>query len=223
MIQCPYKTCHACYSEGYEAEDIRFVYDFLANHEQSVFLDVGAHIGLYIYQLNKLLNGCASCKMIAIEPDFSVYAALRRNASPHNVLCLAAWNEFACLFLSKQGKEIGRMKENEVDSEDFFVMAMPLDVLGHSISFDPYILAAKIDVEGAEHKVLIGMKQTLLACKKGALVVELSDTHLGRYGSSVMDIVAELFACGFNTVDTDQKKLSEACHGYKRNVHFVKG
>jgi FkbM family methyltransferase len=226
MIRCKYKTCHACYSEGYEAEDIQFLYDFLHKHENSIFLDVGAHVGLYVHRLNSLLNGHTNCKMIAVEPDNSVYGALTANIAPDTALAIAAWNEQATLFLSKEGKEIGRVTVDKINDNDIAVPAMPLDILnlfGNKISFDPHILAVKIDVEGAEHKVLIGMKQILAACKSGALVVELSNEHLGRYGADVLMTTKYLESLGFIPVKTDKQKIAEACHGYKRNVHFVKG
>jgi FkbM family methyltransferase len=161
--------------------------------------------------------------MIAIEPDLSIHAALIRNVSSLRVLPFAAWNEPACLFLSKQGKEIGRISDNAIEWDDMPVPALPLDILVGRILFDPYILAAKIDVEGAEHKVLIGMKQTLASCKSGALVVELSNQHLGHYGTDTLMTAKYLESLGFIPVESDKQKIAEACHGYKRNVHFVKG
>jgi hypothetical protein len=32
-----------------------------------------------------------------------------------------------------------------------------------------------------------------------------------------------LESLGFIPVESDKQKIAEACHGYKRNVHFVKG
>lgn len=220
MIKCQYKTCNACNFDGYESEDIKFVYDFLRKRGNSVFFDIGAHVGLWIYQLVRMLeHDSVNCDMIAFEAEHDVLNALQANIGQYEALWIAAWNEPARLFLSKQGKEIGRMRTKQIDTEDIEVQGVRLDY------FNPRadVFAAKIDVEGSEHKAIIGLEETLKQCKTGALVVELSNGHLRRYGSSVADVVEDLHKCGFDAASGEAGKITEACDKYKRNVHFVKG
>lgn len=223
MIKCSHKTCHACYSKDYESVDIRFLYEFISKHEKAVFLDIGAHVGLYIYRLNEMLDKTDAyhgfCEMISVEPEFAVLDTLRSNIAPCQVIPMAAWDRCRCLYLSKQGKEIGRIVVQQVDATDDPIVGINLDMLDKRA----LVFAAKIDVEGSEHRAVIGLRKTLDNSKAGALVIELSEGHLRRYGSSVDNLVDDLKVLGYKCAEGEQQKIGESREGYKRNVHFVKG
>jgi FkbM family methyltransferase len=176
----------------------------LLDNATNVF-DVGANIGLYTFLAAARLQGCGAVH--AFEPNPEVFSWLTRNADRN---CLAhlrlaqlalsdSDEEEASFFLPKN-----RAWTNGSLIEGFTDQAEPLVI--ETMRFDRYCLKfaigkvdlVKIDVEGAELKVLAGMGE-LLHKWKPDIICEVLEGYTGPLN--------ELFA------DTPYRKFLITCDG----------
>lgn len=128
--------------------------------DNGVFLDVGAHVGLYTLNLADKAS-----RVYAIEANPKTFKVLSENiamnrTSVHSqieAVNLAAWDSFTTLGLvDANDKETGGSTRC-VDSDDGEVQAVPLDSLFRDVRID----FVKCDVEGAEFRVLQGMTEVI--------------------------------------------------------------
>ena len=158
-------TQRSIYFEGmYEKENLKIIINSIRN--DSVFVDVGAHIGYYSNIIGrKLLNG----RVICFEPSKENYSRLVKNIKLNDLqdivkafpLALSDKNEIKTLFLNQfnDGGNSLEKSTHEAFSEENI----------NCIRFDDFcevkysnIDFIKIDVEGHQMKVLNGMKNTIL-------------------------------------------------------------
>jgi FkbM family methyltransferase len=124
-----------------------------------VFLDVGAHVGLYTLAL----AGKAS-RVFAVEPNPAAAAQLRANLALNgitnvDVVETAAWDETALLDLANPQPQTGEVSGwmRTLPAEDGAIWGQRLDV-----ALDPDRLdLVKVDVEGADLHALRGMSGLL--------------------------------------------------------------
>lgn len=161
-----------------------------------VFLDVGAHVGLYTLAL----AGKAS-RVVAVEPNPAAAAQLRANLTLNgitnvDVVEVAAWDEVALLNLSNPQPQTGEISgwmrtlpadDGAVVGEDGIVWGQRLDV---ALALDRLDLV-KVDVEGADLHALRGMSG-LLGRHRPVLFVESHHIH-GYYGlGELTDLIESL-------------------------------
>lgn len=127
-----------------------------------VFLDVGAHVGLYTINLRDLAR-----KVYAIEANSRTADVLAQNIElnqlhrtiPADASILivrgAAWDSVTTMRMEDENGKATGSSTRVFESEEGIVPAFPLD--GLNISPD----LVKIDVEGAEAHVLRGLKETI--------------------------------------------------------------
>jgi FkbM family methyltransferase len=176
------------------------MWDYLASlKEDDVFVDVGAHIGLYsIYAASLLRQG----KVVAIEPNPKNYKALFKAIQLNrlkNVVALniAAWSKECRLPLYIKGSSDPHSLVSK-SSKYIIVRAMKLDDCINKLGLKKISLI-KIDVEGAEVQVIDGLCNTLRA-HRPKLVVEVTWSNiniiyrlLGEFGYSFFIIPASAF------------------------------
>jgi len=128
------------------------------------FLDIGANIGTHTIPLSHHVD-----RVLAFEPDVENYDMLGKNVAG---LCAVKNNvSLTRLALGDEFKQVdtefnyGKTKIIQGDA----VKMAPLDILGL-----PKIDFVKIDVEGMELQVLVGMRNTLLNSKPD-LLIEMQD------------------------------------------------
>lgn len=86
-------------------------------------------------------------------------------------------------------------------------------VIVNSIKLDDYcdklpqIKLIKIDIEGAEHNAIKGMKK-LISRDKPIIILELTDAYLNQFGSSSKELVHELDLLGYDFFDMNGEKLN---------------
>jgi FkbM family methyltransferase len=156
-----------------------------------VVVDVGAHIGLYTLRAARDVG--ANGKVIAVEPDPQSYRILKDNIALNYLENVTAINAalsdtsgqkkfYACTDPSLSGFELqpeGRLREVAV------VKVMSLDELLQAAGLSE-VDWMKIDVEGAELKVLQGGKRLLKDSKNLRIIIESSKNqameYLNRFG-----------------------------------------
>lgn len=134
----------------------------------SVGIDVGAHRGYFSLTFGRRYAG--NIKIIAIEPESNNFLALLKNISFNKAfwitpLPFAIWNR-KCSLSVIHGREVsfGSFTHVLKESDDGEIMGYPLDYIYEILSLSR-VDWIKIDVEGAEIKILEGAQKLLSICK----------------------------------------------------------
>jgi FkbM family methyltransferase len=158
---------------------IRHDYDFDIKRPPRTIVDAGANIGLAsIYFSNKFPGS----KIIAIEPEESNFAILKRNIAPYeNIVpvCGALWHENTKINLVDPGfGKWGFMTQAQDGVEERYgeilheVQGMTVDRIMKEQGIE-HIDILKIDIEGAEREVFRNPSSWI--GKVDALIVELHE------------------------------------------------
>ena len=177
-------------------------------HKDTVFFDVGANIGLYLYLAEKL----GVEKAYAFEPVPFLYKKLKSIFPQYEVKNLA--------FFTAKGKHTLRIPvvngENietrasltglfpQQKVVEFEVETDSIDAFCSDHSIVPTFI--KMDVEGAENGVIEGAAH-LLETAKPYLMIEIEKQHNPRYQEIIDFIKSKNYRCFY--LDTDGKSLGE--------------
>ncbi len=159
-------------------------------HEDDVFVDIGANIGLYT------LMAARRCKtVIAIEPGRPQFWHLKRNVRLNdleNVACInvACWDREVTLPLYHNVLSHGWDSLLRKYTKSYDVKAKELDTIVAQVGARSVDMM-KVDVEGVELEVLRGAKRTLPRTTK--IIVELHENVDPR---AVRDVLTQ---SGFET------------------------
>jgi FkbM family methyltransferase len=179
------------------------MWDYLASlKEDDVFVDVGAHIGLYsIYAARILKHG----KVIAIEPSPENFNFLCQNIRLNyltNVIALniAAWEEDCELPLYIADSSASHTLKPSMSSRRvYMVRARKLDNVFRELSLNK-ISFIKIDVGGAEVEVLRGLGSTLKIHRPRLVIHGVTNVSAVRYfledlKYSILILPQAMYAC----------------------------
>jgi len=128
-----------------------------------VFLDVGAHVGKYSVIASKIVG--PEGLVVAVEPHPENFRLLKRNIKLNNLKDVvaynwAAWNKTCTLRFSVGDSSAAFNVEKHYNRGSIIVQAKPLDEIISKLNYNGVNLV-KIDAEGAEYEVLLGLKETL--------------------------------------------------------------
>jgi len=153
-----------------------------------IFLDVGAHIGLYTIRLAEKFQ-----KVIALEPEPQNYALLYRNVVMYGlnnkvlVLPIAASDKNGHAVLCIKISSGAHTLENKINcKKKIRILSLKIDTLLRLLNIDR-IDVIKIDVEGHEDKVIAGMYRLLHSHPPRILVIETR-----RENSELREFLARL-------------------------------
>jgi FkbM family methyltransferase len=167
--------------------------------EGGVFVDVGAHVGLYTLNLADKAG-----VIYAVEANPKTYMVLRENINANKQvlkadirpLNFAAWDRSEYLTLvDENGKETGGSTRCIPGEYGSMAYGCPLDTILSGERFD----LVKIDVEGAEARVLKGMAHILVDFRP-RLLIEMHDMYFGE--QIRLDVLAILEALGYHWNDS---------------------
>jgi len=159
-----------------------------------LFCDIGANVGTYT-----ILAACGpKCRTISIEPVPATFNLLMQNVYANDVSHLVNAKRIGIadatgtLHFTSALKSYNHVTVNATAS----TVEVPVFTLDSQCQDDvPNLL--KVDVEGFEASVLRGAKTTLRNPKLLAVIIEIAEEHLTRYGSSVHQVHDELRSAGF--------------------------
>jgi FkbM family methyltransferase len=182
--------------------------------QNGTFFDVGANIGLY-----SILAGISAGPnghIHSFEPVSTTYNTLSQNLSLNIPSCstsshMALGNTIGDIdiyaseqsglssILNNQKNRVLRVEKVPISTLDEYCRARTIE----SIDF------LKIDVEGFEHEVFLGSKDTLQRADP-VILVELIEEHLNTAGSSTAQVVGMLSALDFSgwVIDRNRHMLS---------------
>jgi FkbM family methyltransferase len=167
---------------GFEEDEIHFFQRLLSGFAAPVVLDVGANIGLHAVTWAKAIS---SACVYAFEPSRQTAGFLRRNVALNGlggriVVIEEALSDKAgqCEFFHCEDDAYSSLKDTHrkrvVDA--YLVRVTTIDDFVSSRGLERINLI-KIDVEGLEHEVLLGARQTLSELRPYLFVEIFGGTH----------------------------------------------
>jgi FkbM family methyltransferase len=183
---------------------------------ETVFIDVGAHWGLYALEAHK--SGMFG-RIVAFEPDPISYAQLQANLLLNSAqesveaLQLAASNGDR-QFALQPGSPRNRGATRVIDPDAQHPATCRGVAVDSLFDFTDRLVALKIDVEGHEPEALVGMKR-LLARNRCILQVEIWDEPDGESERRFKILSADLAALGVRfvrAIDSDFFFVSDFPH-----------
>jgi FkbM family methyltransferase len=187
------------------------VLEFLKRHitpGMNIF-DIGANVG-YITLFCAGLTGQEG-SVVAFEPGQRAYERLVSNVQLnrlHNVIPVQKalsdndGHESYCQALNRGQDVYNSLLSVDTpwtSTESFRTTQIPVHRLDTLLAKSgwPVPHLVKMDVEGAERKVLRGMSGALRSGKIRILILEISDLYFGKFGYSIREVVEELENEGF--------------------------
>jgi FkbM family methyltransferase len=155
-------------------------------NENSIFIDVGAHIGKH-----SLLLARRAKLVVAIEPDPISFGALKRAIMINKLRKIVALNvavsdtDGQCFFYMHRSSVASSIKVSQGSFKTIFVKCMTLDSIAKTLKLGVDVI--KIDVEGAEVEVIKGAKN-LLTQHKPKLIMEVWEDNF----NNVIDLLEGL-------------------------------
>lgn len=187
-----------------------------------VFVDIGAHIGLFSLIASQKSAGRVRC--IAFEPSPREFARLALNACLNGVtritpLPVALGAKTALVRLAVMAEHLNTgmnqiVDENGDEGRTIEVMQLTLDVLRDLDARRAFI---KIDTEGYEFDVLSGGRNFLAGLASGTLVLEFTPKRAGELGYTFEEVISLLDGCGFVL-----ERRIPSPNGWQEDVVFAK-
>jgi FkbM family methyltransferase len=162
----------------------------------SWIVDVGANIGMFSDRF--VVWTGANGRVIAIEPEAANFASLvRRLAIPIAQNRLVAVQAVAAETNGQLWLEVNpdHPGDHKIGQSGIPIAAVTLDVV-LSQHGNPSVSLVKIDVQGAEFRVLSGATETLRRCRP-ALFIEVDRAAMQTQGTDVAELVDFLGALGY--------------------------
>ena len=186
---------HMYFLGGYEEAELKAVEQFLT--ADSVFIDIGANIGLYTLFAANAIN--ENGQVISFEPFTPNFNSLTKNVSLNNfsTICLekmaiGAKDGLINLYYDEKEKNLGMASsitlEKGVQEE---VKLTALDSYLETKSLAKIDLI-KIDIEGFEYAALLGMRNTLTKFRPTLLIEILKSTKSANHKSNCEQLLTSL-------------------------------
>ncbi len=189
-----YQVAYEIYKLTIEASGVGHLRQFATSG--TTVIDVGANIGFFTVRFAEWVG--ANGRVLAIEPDAENLAWLRRRLQKRKldgrveVVAAAAAEVGGPIRLSVNRRHPG---DHRIGDAGIAVEAATIDQLTEQAALPP-VSMIKIDVQGAEMRVLAGARRTL-ARFRPTLVIEVDDAALRSQGSSARALIDALAAQGY--------------------------
>lgn len=218
IIKDGYTSATGCYYCGLiEFEIMGFILHFL--NKEDLFIDVGANVGTFIL----LASGEKKASSIGFEPDSKAFSYLNENIILNNLNNVVTHNigvssKLESLkFTTTKGamNHVAEIDENEIISVEF-------DSIDNKCKIEkPTII--KIDVEGYEKEVILGMTNTLNNNYLKAVIIECNSQN-EKYNYSFSEIEDILNKNRFKKYDYDpfNRQLIKLMTNDPLNLIFIR-
>ena len=188
---------------------------------ESVFLDVGAHVGLYSLPASRAL--AAGGRVFAFEPSRGSYKSLIKNVAYNGFTNINAYN-FVVGDLEATGVPFYERIDPDAatsglhmrtkDAEERYMLTQVPQVSLDTFCDDNNVLPGviKIDTEGSELSVLKGARG-VLAKNRPLLFLSIHPSHLRSLGQSTEEVVDLLVDLGYEINDKTGKSVTSLGSG----------
>lgn len=200
----------------FERNETKFLKNFVKN--DFVCLDIGSNVGYY-----SVLFASKGAEVHSFDPVrenhaiLTLTAALNMDLAIHAHHCAVGDKAGLVEFYVPKQTSYSRMQSNEkFETEDRrTVELITIDQLEL-----PRVDVIKIDVEGAEEKVIKGMTETLARCRPKLVMIELVEEHLLNFATTVDAVFEHLAARGMVPMVLKGTKLFPYQSGRAKNDNF---
>lgn len=189
-----FERAYLAYKVLLEAGPINLLAGYVQPHTWAI--DVGANIGVFTLPFARFVRGDG--RVIALEPEPANFAVLERRVRASGLKelvqlhrAVAAERE-GTLYLSVNPAHPG---DHKIADHGEPVPGLTLDRLIKDAG-DPRVSLIKIDVQGAELRVLQGAAE-VIDKHRPALVIELDENALRQQGASIRQLADWLDARGY--------------------------
>jgi len=167
------------------------VIDYIININDSCqcFFDIGSNVGFYSIFASKLLQSC-NVHAFEVDPELTneiIINARLNNINNIKIVNSAVWSKSGEMF-SFQAQQENNKSTNIItesnQTDNLIVVSLSIDDYCRKMHVFPDI--AKIDVEGAEFEVLMGMKSIIKTIKY--VFLEVHPEFLMARGNNLYDI-----------------------------------
>lgn len=207
-----YSSFIVCFDDYRDKTIQKFIEKKLAPGD--VFVDAGANIGTYTIRAGKVLG--KDGKVIAIEAHPKTYSYLLKNIELNDLknvvpVNVALGSENGEIEMSYNESNAGETHVSKGEENKINVKLEKLDSVLDKLGVDrvDYI---KVDVEGFEHSLILGSKNTILQNRDIIVQTELIDEHSRKYGHPITDLIDLMYSFGLSPhevyADGSFKKLS---------------
>ncbi len=184
------------YKNAYEERQINFLADWIEKNQPNIFIDIGANFGVYSLRISKLFQ---MLKVIAFEPVLTTFKKLKMNIKINNLgkrikiynVGLSNSNGLKKMIALKRRNYIQsggfsfNVPRRKLNDED--VIQCHKSMKGDEVlKFKKEKIVVKIDVEGYENKVLLGIKN-LLNNNKILLQIEIFDDNFKKINKFLLE------------------------------------
>lgn len=182
---------------SFEFSEQAFLWSFL--REGDIFLDVGAHCGLFSALASQVIGDGG--RVLAFEPNPDVLPFLMANTQRdrveiHAVALSDASGEAMLWQGGASDTALSSIAYELSNSKHSMVKTQTLDDLLAALGIGQVALA-KVDVEGSELRLFRGAKETLKKKSVLAFVVEFTEENMRKSGYSALQLAAQLIECGY--------------------------
>jgi FkbM family methyltransferase len=173
--------------------------DFYTTNQAPYVLDCGANVGVSVFRYKQLFP---NCRITAFEPDPRIYEVLVRNISRNalrdvDAVQAAVWSENSKMeFLSfrNNDSQSGSINIDDGDEKKVFKERIEVDTVWLGGYLQTHVDFLKLDIEGAEFRVLESCKHLLHNVEQ--LIVEVH--HKVQEPQALINIMTILKDAGFN-------------------------
>ncbi|MDP2076963.1 MAG: FkbM family methyltransferase [Sulfuricurvum sp.] len=203
-----------------EYEDMSFLLHYL--HEDDLFFDIGANVGVYTVLASKVKHANTVC----IEPLPLTYEKLRDNIQINrldNVTSLnigLSYEKSKLHFTTDKDTMNGVVIASDANNQE----EVDVDTLDNISKLYGVPRVIKIDVEGFEANVLKGAHNVLKDEKLEVIIIELNGSGI-KYGFSDDEIHNDLKKLEFNAfkyIPLERKLIKLEKHGTTHNTIYIR-
>lgn len=187
------------HGSDYEKTMVGGLRDIVARNGKAIFIDVGAGYGFYSFALASLAKTGKLLEAHAFEPDPRCCAAMRQSVERNGLggvvrlkQCIVGDRDgSADLLISNRASTSNRSFASEGPSfsatERIQIACKRLDTYFGATDFSDRNVVVKMDVEGNELRVMLGLESILRKCRGFAMQFEFYPTAIREVGQSRQD------------------------------------
>jgi FkbM family methyltransferase len=192
--QTIFRVCYDMYKAHFEVGSVEALRAFV--RPGAAIIDVGANMGFFTSRFGRWVS--EGGRVIAIEPEKTNFDRLRRNVARRGL------EADVDLFQAVAADATGELQldinphhpgDHRIGDAGVPVKAITIDSLLEARGW-PEIGLIKIDVQGAEARVLAGARDTIERFHP-ALFVEIDDAALSMAGSGADELIASITGHGY--------------------------
>ena len=206
------EVIHLLRQGHFEAAEQAFFWLYLRAGE--IFIDGGAHVGLYSVLASKVTRG--ETKIISVEANAHTAEHLTFNLRSNDVdkaivINAALWNSPGKIRILEGSPGEAAYDHVVFDRADIgrLVSAITIDELIERLENETVALV-KLDIEGAEPEAILGGRTAIANGLLPVLMIEFTNQNLQRRGMDTAQLYRQLAALGYTLCEfaTDQMQLT---------------